>query len=151
MPLIPLLPKLEEDYPSFHFKPDDEFRWSPDEMTIYYDAQSNDTPTLLHELSHALLGHSTYRKDVGLLEIERDAWDYARDMLGQKYNTPIDDNVIQDSLNTYRDWLHARSTCPECNATGFQTKQREYKCIACGTKWQVNDARSCALRRYIKK
>lgn len=151
MPLTLLLPKLEQDYPSFHFVPDTEFRWSPDEMTIYYDPQSNDAPTLLHELSHAILGHTTYRKDISLLEIERDAWNHARETLGSKYNVTVDDDRIQDSLDTYRDWLHARSTCPGCSATGFQTKQKEYKCIACGTIWQVNEARSCALRRYIKK
>jgi hypothetical protein len=151
MPSIPLLPNIEKDFPSFHLKPDNEFRWSPDEMTIYYDSQSKDTAALLHELSHAILKHTTYLKDVGLLEIERDAWTHAQTILAPRYGLTIDDETIQDSLDTYRDWLHARSMCPDCKATGFQVKQHEYKCIVCGTSWHVNDARSCALRRYTKK
>jgi hypothetical protein len=147
----PLLSKLKSDYSSFQFEASDEFRWSPEEATIYYDEQSNDSATLLHELSHAILDHTSYLKDIGLLELERDAWEYARTTLAPTYSVDIKEDLIQDSLDTYRDWLHARSVCPTCTATGIQVKQRAYRCIACGTVWQVNDARFCALRRYIKK
>lgn len=120
-------------------------------MIIYYDEQSDDSATLLHELSHAVLNHTKYLKDIGLLELERDAWECARNTLAPKYDLIIPEDTIQDSLDTYRDWLHARSICPQCHATGLQIKQREYRCISCATVWQVNDARFCALRRYIKK
>jgi hypothetical protein len=151
MPSTRLLPKLEEDFPTFHFIPATEFRWSPDEMTIYYDEQARDDATLLHELAHAILDHKEYLKDISLIELERDAWEYAKNTLALTYKVVIEEDIIQDSLDTYRDWLHARSTCPHCSATGIQTKRNEYKCIACSTLWQVNDARFCALRRYIKK
>lgn len=120
-------------------------------MAIYYDAQSDDSPTLLHELSHAVLNHTDYLKDIGLLELERNAWDYAQTTLAPLYDVTIEEDIVQDSLDTYRDWLHARSTCPECGATGLQVKQRDYKCVACQTTWHVNDARFCALRRYKTK
>lgn len=151
MPLIPLLSKLEKDFDSFYFKPADEFRWSPKETTIYYDNQSTDTAALLHELSHAVLAHRDYSRDIALLELERDAWEYARLTLAPMYGVTIEEAAIDDSLNTYRDWLHVRSLCPSCAATGLQTKRSMYTCLACATNWQVNDARSCALRRYIKK
>jgi hypothetical protein len=145
---ISLISKLQADYPKYCFKSSDEFRWSPEECTIYYKGAPSEPATLLHELSHALLAHTTYVKDINLIELERDAWQYARSTLAPIYSLTIPEDAIQDSLDTYRDWLHARSTCPVCKAIGLQIKASGYKCIVCGTHWRVNDARTCALRRY---
>lgn len=146
-----LIPQLKTDFPQFRFSSSDEFRWSPKEATIYYDISSNDPSTLLHELSHAILDHKDYTKDISLLELERDAWEYARQTLAPRYDIVVLDDTVQDSLDTYRDWLHARSTCPNCSATGVQQQQKAYKCLACRTIWRVNDARFCSLRRYKLK
>jgi hypothetical protein len=143
-----LAAKLQADYPQFRFVPDTEFRWVPLESSIFYDQASDDVASFLHELSHALLGHTTYIRDIELIELERDAWHYAQHILAQKYVIEVTDDQVEDSLDTYRDWLHARSTCPGCSATGIQVKKNEYKCLACNKKWRVNDARICALRRY---
>lgn len=151
MPSTHLLAKLKTDFPAFQFTPSHEFRWAPEEMAIHYDETANDNPTLLHELAHAILAHKEYAKDINLIELERNAWEYARTTLSPMYAVTVEEDIIQDSLDTYRDWLHARSTCPECDAIGMQTKKSSYKCIACGAQWKVNDARFCALRRYIKK
>lgn len=149
MPSTTLLAaKLQQDFPLFTFTHGDEFRWSPQDKTIYYDTTSDDCPSLLHELAHAALNHTEYAKDIELIEMERDAWAYANTPLSATYSINIDDQIIQDSLDTYRDWLHARSTCPHCQATGVQVKKNQYKCLACNTQWRVNDARVCALRRY---
>ncbi len=141
--------KLRADFTKFQFSSSDEFRWSPSELTIFYDKTSSDCASLLHELAHAVLDHRTYAKDIELIERERDAWAYARHTLAPIYNIQIDEDIVEDSLDTYRNWLHARSTCPECQATGLQTKNNEYKCLVCFTKWHSNDARFYALRRYI--
>jgi len=146
-----LVTRLAEDFPAFRFKASDEFHWSPDNSTIYFDPSSGDTASLLHELSHAQLSHHRYTRDIQLIEMERDAWNHAKTMLSQKYDIIIDDDLIEDSMDTYRDWLHARSRCPECSATGIQVKKYEYKCIGCGVHWKVNDARICSLRRYTIK
>jgi hypothetical protein len=143
-----LVTKLQADYPQFVFTAGDDFRWSPQEKTIYYPSRSTDLATLLHEVGHAILAHNAYTKDMQLLEMERDAWEYARQNLSTHYNVALDDLTTQNALDTYRDWLHARSTCPECQATGVQTKTNLYKCLACRTQWRVNEARICALRRY---
>lgn len=149
MPLITsLVAKLTADFPAFHFTPASEFRWSPDEQAIFYDASSKDAASLLHELSHAALGHASFTRDIGLLELERAAWQHATEVLAPAYGVVISEDQIEDALDTYRDWLHARSTCPSCGATGLQTKKNEYKCLACLAKWRVNDARVCGLRRY---
>jgi len=146
-PINSLVNKLEQDYPDLHFETELEFRWSPEKQTIFYDPSTSDTAALLHEVAHALLNHTGYTKDIHLIELERDAWEYAQNHLAPTYGISIDDPIIQNHLDTYRNWLHSRSTCPNCGSTGVQSKQG-YKCLACETLWKVNDARSCALRRY---
>ncbi|HET8884083.1 MAG TPA: hypothetical protein VFM68_01285 [Candidatus Saccharimonadales bacterium] len=143
-----LATKLQKDFPHFAFTSSDGFRWSPNDTTVFYDATSNNQAALLHELSHAILDHTQYTKDIELVEMERDAWEHASTSLGSRYGVVIADATIQDSLDSYRDWIHSRSTCPHCQATGVQVKKNQYKCLACNTQWRVNDARVCALRRY---
>ena len=143
-----LAAKLRIDYPGYTFKEGGDFRWSPQKKAIFYDARSNDSVTLLHELAHALLKHTDYRRDVELIAMERAAWEYAAQSLAPLYAVSVTVDQIEDALDTYRDWLHARSTCPSCGATGVQIKDHSYQCVACFTQWRVNDARSCALRRW---
>lgn len=146
-----MLPKLQADFPQFAFTPGDQFCWDPRMQTIYFNQGVNDQASLLHELAHALLQHEKYDRDIQLIEMERDAWQYAVDTLATTYDVAIDDDAVEDALDSYRDWLHARSTCPTCKATGIQTGKQLYKCLACMTVWKVNDARICALRRYKQK
>ena len=141
-----LLLRLKADYPQFLFKPADRFLWSPAEQTVYYTSEPDSDSFLLHELSHGLLSHDDYDYDVGLIAMERAAWDRAV-LLSKDYHLTIDDDLVQSTLDTYRDWLHARSTCPECQATGLQTKKLNYTCPACRHHWRVNEARLCGLRR----
>lgn len=144
-----LISQLHADYPALSFEPSDEYRWIPDQKTILYlPGDNHATEQLLHELAHAVLGHNDYTKDIELIKLERDAWQYAKDTLADTYNVALTDTVIQNSLDTYRDWLHARSTCPACRATGIQTEKYLYKCLVCSSTWRANEARSCALRRY---
>ena len=145
-----LLPKLVADFPGIHFQLDEDFRWSPETQTVYYSGSRDiaGTARLLHELSHGLLGHTDYSHDINLLKMERDAWVKAQ-QLARQYDIEISDDLIQDHLDTYRDWLHARSTCPLCTATGMQIDAETYHCVACGTDWRVNEARTCGLKRYV--
>ena len=144
-----LILQLKKDFPQFIFQEADSFRWSPEHQTIFIGQKAPYSESFaLHELSHAILNHQDYRHDIDLIKLERDAWDYALNTLAANYDIEINDEIIQDNLDTYRDWLHARSKCPTCAATGLQVKRKEYKCIACGHYWKVNEARLCALRRY---
>lgn len=144
-----LLSKLKDDYPFLTFTPSEEFLWSAVKNTIYYDPSvSNGIFYTLHELSHALLGHRGYERDIELVKLERDAWHHAEIQLAPQYGLKINSDLIQDNLDTYRKWLHARSTCPDCSSTGLQRKYRDYQCITCGQTWRVNEARICSLRRY---
>lgn len=144
---ISLIQRLKTDHPQFNFIKAKQFLWSPSENTVYYTGANSDYSFLLHELSHGLLGHIEYRRDVELLAMERAAWDNAVD-LALRYDLFISEDTVETTLDSYRDWLHARSTCPNCQATGLQIKQQAYSCIACHHTWRVNEARICALRRY---
>ena len=143
-----LAAKLQTDFPDYVLVAGKEFYWSPQDKKVTYDQSSDDIASLLHEMSHAILGHAQYNKDIELIEMERDAWEYAVNTLARAYRIQVQDDEVQEALDTYRDWLHARSTCPTCQATGLQIKKQQYKCIACSTNWRVNEARVCALRRY---
>jgi len=143
-----IISRLEADFPELKFEAGDSFAWTPDKKTVVYDdADPNAEALLLHELSHGVLGHTDYQTDVQLVSMEAAAWDKALE-IGKHYSVAIDNAVIDEHLDTYRDWLHARSTCPKCTATGFQKGQNLYSCPACTSEWRVNEARVCALRRY---
>lgn len=142
---------LIESFPGLSFVEAEECRWSPSEQTIYYDPYDPYiTERLLHEIAHATLAHTDYERDIELIAIERDAWARARTVLAPLFSTSISSDLVENDLDTYRNWLHARSTCPQCSSNGIQTSEREYTCITCRTVWRVNHAIGCGLKRYIK-
>ncbi|HMQ96212.1 MAG TPA: hypothetical protein PKD19_03245 [Candidatus Saccharibacteria bacterium] len=102
---------------------------------------------MLHELGHGLLNHQSYSRDIELLGYERDAWEEAK-KIATNYTVELQQNDIEKHLDSYRDWLHSRSTCPACESSGLQTAKYRYTCLACKHIWRVNEARTCALRRY---
>jgi hypothetical protein len=142
--------KLKADFPAVIFEESDDFYWSPTSRTVYFDPKSPVTGqvTLLHELSHALLDHRHYTHDIELLKLERQAWDYAKETLAPRYGLSIDEDTVESMIDTYREWLHARSVCPHCSLTGIQRRDMTYHCLGCTHNWKVNDARRCGLKRY---
>lgn len=126
------------------------FSWSPETKTITYKVSNHNEAawSLLHELAHAKLGHTTYNTDFELLTLEVQAWNYSKKE-AKKYGLIIDGNYIEDCLDSYRDWLHRRSTCPTCGTAGLQQTQTEYHCHNCNTVWHVTAARFC--RPYRRK
>jgi hypothetical protein len=148
---LPLLNTLARDYPFITFQAGEQFEWHPHEATVVYDyTDPSFEARLLHEVGHCLLSHKQYDRDIDLVAMERDAWQEARTILGPKYGIVIHSDAIDADMDTYRDWLHSRSTCPHCDSTGIQTGKKCYTCVTCRKKWQVNEARACALRRYKK-
>ena len=147
---IPLLiKKLSKKYPAITFEAGDDFHWSFDNQTITYQATDPEAAAhVLHELAHALLQHQNYARDIELIGMERDAWTYASTKLAGDFEVAIDKDTVQSALDSYRDWLHSRSTCPRCTATGIETAKYHYHCLACEHDWRVNEARICSLRRY---
>lgn len=153
MPSTSLLhDELAAAFPDLTFESSDDFRWLPTKQIVQFDAGDQFLDErLLHEVAHSLLAHTTYSRDIELIGMERDAWHYARTTLAPHFKVDFASGVVEDDMDTYRDWLHARSTCPHCTATGLQTTVNEYSCVACGGKWRVNRAIGCQLRRYKQK
>lgn len=141
-----LLLKLQKLLPSsVLFIAARDFYWSPKNQTIYYNNQQEDLAgqwALIHEAAHALLGHKSYQTDAGLLMLEVAAWQKAQEM-SKKIRINIDDQHIENCLNTYRDWLYARSTCPTCMLNSLQIDAHAYMCLNCSTRWSVSKSRFC--------
>jgi hypothetical protein len=142
-----LLSQLKADYPSITFVMGDDFMWSRDRRELTVGDAPDASAFALHELGHAVLGHADFLFDIELLRQEREAWEQAK-KLAIMYKVNIEPDLIEDSLDTYRDWLHARSLCPACGLTGLQTKTSTYMCVNCRCSWHPNDARRVSLRRY---
>lgn len=149
-----IISKLTELLPSVAFVEARSFYWSPKTKTVYIDSAALSTKTgkwaLLHEFAHAQLGHETYANDAGLLTLEVNAWQLA-EKLGLQLNCKIDPDHIQDCLDTYRDWLYARSTCPTCALNSLQIDETVYQCLNCSTRWSVSPSRFCRPYRMKDK
>jgi hypothetical protein len=146
-----LLSKIKADYPSFLFIEGESYYWSPKKNTIHHGQLTEKVKSLwplFHELGHALLGHRRFNSDFELLTLEIEAWDEAK-IIANKYGYTIDENHIQDCLDTYRDWLYRRSTCPFCTNSALQIKIDTYSCFNCNNTWHVSASRKC--RTYRKK
>ncbi len=139
-----LVSKLRRDYPMIDFFNSQNFKWSSEKQQISYIEQVLSTNrgqwTLLHELGHALCGHKNYTYDLELLEMEVSAWEKAQE-ISESYNIEINQNHIEDCLDTYRDWLHLRSTCSQCKSVSVQKDTYNYQCFNCENKWRVTSSR----------
>lgn len=141
-----LINRIQKEHPDLRFVTSNRFSWNPENSTVTYTEQYL-PHKLLHEVAHGILDHRDYSRDIELLAMECAAWKKASE-LGKHYDVLIPEDAIEDALDTYRDWMHARSTCPICSSTGVQSSAMSYSCIACHTMWRVNEARTCELRRY---
>ena len=148
-----ILAKLQKAYPTIDFVAGPRFYWSPAKTQVIYNFDSPGESTiwsLFHELGHALLGHNTYRSDFELLKLESAAWHKAKE-LAQPFGHAIDNDHIEDCLDTYRDWLYQRSTCPHCTSCSLQIDPKTYCCFNCGGTWQVSASRLCRAYRRKQK
>jgi len=145
-----LIAKLRELFPDLQFTAGRQFYWSPETAEIFYNAAAKDSQaiwSLLHETGHALLGHTAYKADYKLLRLEIAAWERAKNLAGD-LGIAIDEEHIEDCLDTYRDWVHKRSICPNCNIKCLQQGDFvHYRCFNCHTTWKVSANRFCRSYR----
>ena len=123
------LESLEKDFPDFHFRTGAKFAFRPPKTVILGPEEPFWELLALHEVSHAILEHKDFRLDVERLKMENEAWDQAK-KLAKKYKIAVDEDFIQDQLDTYREWLHIKSRCPKCGLTRFQDADG-YHCPRC--------------------
>ena len=147
-----IIDALKKSYPDITFTVDSSFYWSPKNNAVHYAKSyaSNEKHlwALLHEVGHAVLKHQTYTTDFNLLQLEIEAWQKAR-QIARSHDIVIDPEHIQDCLDTYRDWLYQRSTCPSCTNCSLQMSKDLYSCFNCNESWRVSASRMC--RSYRKR
>lgn len=135
---------------TFKFTPSDVFHWSPENNTIFYNDAEVHNPkgrlSLLHEVAHGLLGHTTYRYDVELIKIESAAWVRTKELAAEQ-EIAFDDEHAQECLESYRSWLHKRATCPNCQQVTLEAKPQHYACFNCHTQWNVPRSQLCQIQR----
>jgi hypothetical protein len=148
-----LLSELERRYPQLQYAAGNQFSWSPENSTVSYKTSANGkkaTWSLLHETGHALLEHKSYKADFELIKLEIAAWEKAKELAGE-LGIAIDNDHIEDCLDTYRDWLYKRSICPTCtNKCLQQDDYTHYRCFNCHTVWRVSTNRFCRAYRRSK-
>ena len=122
--------KLQADYPEFNIKSGSKFAFRPPKTIFWGPPQPNFALLTLHELAHALCKHKDYATHIERIKIESEAWERAK-TLCDEYAIAWDEDFVQEQLDTYRDWLHAKSLCPTCRLTRFQTPDGTYHCPRC--------------------
>jgi hypothetical protein len=144
---------LRGKFPQLSYSAGKSFSWSPETKEIFYD---NNKPaqtrawSLLHETGHALLEHNCYDTDLELIKLEIAAWEKAKEIAKELHIT-IDEDHVQDCLDTYRDWLYQRSVCPRCSNKSLQQEDTEhYQCFNCHMVWRVTPSRFCRAYRATK-
>lgn len=149
-----IVKSLALQFPHLRFTAGPTFCWSPQKQEILYNTAQDPLTaawSLLHETGHAILEHTSYKADFELLTLEIAAWDQARE-LGMQYAIEIDEDHIQDCIDTYRDWLYRRSICPSCTTKCLQqATMTHYKCFNCHTSWRVTPSRFCRSYRSTKQ
>lgn len=147
-----LISQLQSNYPDIHFAYSNNCSWSYRKQQVSHRGTSTpeDTWSLFHELGHALLRHSSYNTDIELLKKEMRAWQEAIE-IAKNYAVTIDQEFIEDCLDSYRDWIFKRSACPTCRAQGIQKTIEQYYCLNCKNTWEVTKSRLCRPYRRSKK
>ena len=122
--------QLRSDFPKFKFIKGNKFAFRPPKTVVLGPSEPFWELLALHEVSHAILKHKTFRMDVERLRMENEAWEKARE-LASRYAIEVNEDIIQDELDTYRDWLHNKSKCRSCGLTRYQTPDGAYHCPRC--------------------
>lgn len=122
--------RLIRDFFDFKFVLGAKFSFRPPKTIVIGPPEPFSRLLVLHELGHAVCGHRDFRMDVTRLKMENQAWEEAK-KLAVRYEIEVNEDVVQDELDTYRDWLHQKSRCPICGLTRFQTPDSQYHCPRC--------------------
>lgn len=147
-----ILNKIQNDYPNLKFEPGQAACWAPEDNTVFYGTPFTEKEAwaLYHEIGHATSEHKSFNSDVDLILKEVDAWEKAKNIAG-RYKMTIDSDFIEGCLDSYRDWLHKRSTCPNCKQKGINKDSGSYCCLNCQASWTVTGDQLKRPYRLSKK
>lgn len=122
--------ELKKIYPNVIFRSGSRFRFHPPKTIYYVSSAENFKLLILHELGHALINKNDYKTDIERLKIEQKAWTKAKEIT-ISLNLDFDESFAEQKLDSYRDWLHKKSTCKKCGLTRFETPDGVYHCPHC--------------------
>lgn len=151
---LPKLSDITEDFSQLNFKESGDFYFSARDNCIYYNKRYIEEEAgifqLLHEIGHALSHHHHFESGIELLKMESEAWSKAQ-KIAQQYDLQIPEELIERCIDSYRDWLHLRSQCPNCKNTSIEVEINLYHCFNCQQKWSVPvDQRNRCYRLKVK-
>jgi hypothetical protein len=143
-----IIQNISADFPDVDFALSDGFKWDPQSKRIHHKQLSNKESawSLLHEVGHMVLDHADYKSDFELLKMEVSAWHEAKAQ-ARKYGLDISQEHIEKCIDSYRDWLHGRSKCRNCDQNGLEKTTGVYGCFNCGFSWRVTPSRFCRVYR----
>jgi hypothetical protein len=141
----PKISEIQVDFPEFEFKTGEKFSFLPPRTIILGPDCPNFMLLALHELAHAVLEHKDYNYDIELVRLESEAWERAKGLC-EAYEIEYDEEFVQDTLDSYREWLYKRSTCSKCGVNGIQGENGVYKCPHCFMKWTARGEKSIEKR-----
>lgn len=127
---INFLYKIKSSYPQFIFREGKKFAFHPPKTVVIGPQEPFWELLLLHEVSHAILGHKAFKTDVERLKMESEAWNQA-EKLTKTLNIPFNTDFAESQLDSYRNWLHQKSLCKTCGLTRFETPDGKYHCPRC--------------------
>ena len=84
------LQRLKGDFPEFRFIEGTKFTFRPPKTIVLGPSEPFSELLALHEVSHAILKHKTFRMDVERLRMESEAWEKARG-LALKYDIEVNE------------------------------------------------------------
>lgn len=123
--------KIINDFSDLNFYIGNKFMFRPPN-NIFLDKKivDNYALLLLHEIGHALSKHRDYKTYFKLLDMETEAWEKA-EILASKYGVFYDENLVQEHLDTYRDFLYTKTTCLYCGNYCLEGKNGKLFCPFC--------------------
>ena len=127
---VEFVEELKRDYAGFRYRMGRKFTFRPPRTVVLGPPEPFLELLVLHEVSHGICGHKDFRMDVMRLKMEVQAWEKAKELASQ-YSIEVNEELIQEELDTYREWLHQKSRCPQCGLTRYQTMDSLYHCPRC--------------------
>lgn len=125
-----LVEKLRSAYPELRFREGKKFLFKPPKTIVLGGSEEPFDLLLLHEVGHFLCRHVSFHTEPERLKCEREAWEKARELC-EVYGVFYDESIVEQELDSYRDWLDKKSRCPSCGLTRFQTPDGVFHCPRC--------------------
>ncbi|MBQ9018160.1 hypothetical protein IJ117_00115 [Candidatus Saccharibacteria bacterium] len=125
-----LFDRVKKDHPEVIFRSGRKFLFKPPKTIVLGPDEPNSSLLLLHELGHYLSSHRDFCTQADRIRCEIEAWRVARSLC-DRYKVCYDEDVVENELETYREWLDSVARCPKCRLVRVQTPDGKWHCPRC--------------------